>query len=143
MAVSPDQKQKAKLRRLVRERNTVRAEMVELGEKDKDLGRKIMEMLEELGIRQTTEVAPNLDGYRLDRPERMVVNEEKLALWMRDHAPEEVYEATFQRKFVRKAFDEAVQAGDISGIDDILADDEYVTFKQDSPRLMPTKAVKG
>lgn len=133
-----------KLRSYVKRRNEVRTEIEDLTKDEKTLGDKIKVLLDQLGETNTTNLFPKMAGYRLDRPKAMVFNEDRLSAWLKENAPK-AHKVVFERKVVfnKKKLDEAVQAGDIPGIDDVLSDDEYVTFTEMTPRLMPTKAKKA
>lgn len=132
-----------KLRSLVKRRNEVTSEIEELEKSKKVLGAKITEALEALEERDTTTLFPKLNGFRLDRPEKMVVNEERLGGWLKEHAPK-VHKLVFKRvvQFDRKAFEDAVASGDVPDVDEVLSNDEFVRFEKMTPRLMPSKAKK-
>lgn len=145
MALTDEEREKAlkKLRSYTKRRNEIKSEMAELKAADDKLVPKIKELLEELGERDTTSLFPKLDGFRLDRPEKMVVNEERLGGWLKDHAPK-VHKIVFKRvvQFDRKAFEDAVASGDVPDVDEVLSNDEFVRFEKMTPRLMPAKAKK-
>jgi hypothetical protein len=133
-----------KLRSYTKRRNEIASEMADLKEADDKLKPKITEILEQLGERDTTKLFPKMNGFRLDRPEKMVINESRLSEWLKDKAPK-VHGKVFKKvvQFDKKAFEEAVAAGDVPDADAVLSDDEFVTFEPMSARLMPTKAKKG
>lgn len=137
------EKLQKRLRSYTKARNEVRGEMATLKEKDDKLGAKIREVLEKLDVRSTVDLFPKLDGYRLDRPQSMVFNNERFLPWLEEKVDDDLFERIYPRTLNKKALDEAVQAGDIDGIDDVLADEDFVTFKEMGARLMPTKAAKS
>lgn len=128
----------ATLTQMVRRRREIQAEMKALKETDDKLKERIMKKMASEGLDEHK--LKDGSGYAFSRPRKMVYNHEAWRALLKESAPK-VLKSVFKKveTFDEKALLAAIEKGDIDGADDLLADDEFVTFEDMTPRLMPIK----
>lgn len=139
MAVTPEQKAKTKLRKLIRARKSVIAQIEDLEKEKAELAEQIIEQLDIIG---DTRFRPSKEepGYILQRPETLVVNEEKLRAYLSKTAKDvipQVFVTKTTTTFDKAAFHKAIDKGLIPNANKILEDEDYVKIVAQKPRLMP------
>lgn len=140
---NPKAAKRKKLRQLIDERKSVDAEIKALEERKSTLGKDIQSIMADLGETKFEGSAEGV-GYELQTPMQTLYHEDALQLRLKKIAPG-VAKRVFKKVtvFDRKEFEVLIEAGSVPDADTLLADDEIVSFKPMTPRLMPLQSEKG